>query len=539
MKSPSLPALVVCAAALLGGPIHAQDEFDPIAAELVDRAVVMKLPDGVRRVRLRVRDGNGMWKTRTIAHLEGNEGYLKLRLPDGVAEDDLDVTASWTDPFPHAFYQGATNHAGTESEGALRAGPNFGPQAFEDSGSDPGGAEPVVEESDIWKWRGSTLYFFNQYRGLQVIDVSDPGAPARLASVRINEYGEQMYLHPEEDVVILLTYDSTTGNGEVQLVAHESPHSLQKRAGFPVPGYILESRLIGTILYVVSRNSWQETATGPDGATHISWRSGLAVTKIDLSDPSDPRADPPLTLTSDQYNYWGAQVQATSKALLVSTNAYDSGLRQSISTVHVVDISDPGVPPTVTHHLPVKGQVLKKFNLNLDGHILTVASQVWRWSTNNRRSFASVETFDLTRSTPRLAELEFANNESITATRFVGDLLYVVTFLRVDPLFVISLADPARPTLLSELVIPGFSTHLEPLGDEALISIGVEGSQIAVSWFDVRDPTNVPPPRASISAPKRDGPGPRQTGTRRPSDSSRMTGCSWCLSRARSPEKAG
>ena len=166
-----------------------------------------------------------------------------------------------------------------------------------------------------------------------------------------------MYLHPEEDLVILLTYDSSTGNGRVDLVAHELTHVLQQRASFPLPGYILESRLVGNILYVVSRNSWQETNTDADGTVHVAWRSGLAVTKIDLDDPDNPVASPPLTLSSDRYNYWGAQVQATSKALLVSTNAYDQVSRQSLSTIHVIDISDPAATPRVTHHLPVPGPV--------------------------------------------------------------------------------------------------------------------------------------------------------------------------------------
>ncbi len=84
-----------------------------------------------------------------------------------------------------------------------------------------------------------------------------------------------------------------------------------------------------------------------------------------------------------------------------------------------------------------------------------------------------------------LAQLEFANDESITATRFSGYLLYVVTVLQIDPLFIIDLADPRDPRLLGELEAPGFSTHLEPYGEDSLISVGVEGNQLAVSWFDV------------------------------------------------------
>jgi uncharacterized secreted protein with C-terminal beta-propeller domain len=490
MKRNQIFCLFVVLAAVLGGPVAQADDFETIEASLRGRAVVMELPDGVRRVRVRVRQPDGSWQLCTIAHLAGTERYLKLRLPDGAGEDDIEIAASYSDPFPHSHYLGQSAFGTTTADGSAVAGP-MSPDRFGDAAADPT-EEAAVEESDIWKWRGRTLYFFNQYRGLQVIDVSDPAAPERLASHRLPSSGEQMYLHPSADLVVLLTYDSGTGNGEVVLVRHPSRHELHERESFPVPGYILESRMVGTILYVVSRHSFEERLVDPDtGAEHVTWRSGLAITKIDLGDPDHPVAHPPVPLASESYNYWGAQVQATSQALLISTNAYDAARRQTISTVHVVDISDPDVPPAVTRRLPVAGQVLDKFNMRLDGGVLTVVSQVWRGSTIRQR-YASVETFDLAGSPgggeSRLGHLEFAQNESITATRFVGDLCYVVTFLRIDPLFVVSLADPARPELLGELEIPGFSTHLEPFGADALISVGVEGSQIAVSWFDVSDP---------------------------------------------------
>lgn len=489
MKNPTHLLILVVFALGLWTPSTAEEEtFDPIDAQLVDRAVVMKLPDGIRRVRLRVKSEDGTWNVHTIAHLEGTEGFLKLRLPDGITEDRLEVSASRTDPFPYSFYQGASAHGATESDGS-----NAGPpeqQAFAaDRAGDAEGGQETVEESDIWKWRGSTLYFFNQYRGLQVVDVSDPAAPTRLASLRVESRGERMYLHPSDDLVILLTQNSTTGQGQVELVDHESKHVLKHQQAVEVPGYILESRMVGKILYVVSRSTWVDRTTNPDGSIQAVSRSGLNITKVDLNDPENPVTTDSLRLDGSNYSFWSAQVQATSSdALLISTRRYDRELRQSFSTVHVIDISDPSRDPYVSHHLPVAGHVLKKFDMHLRGKILTVVSQVWRGGANRLR-YASVETFDISKSEPRLDHIEFANNESITASRVVGDLLYVVTFLRIDPLFVIDLRHPSQLRILSELEIPGFSTYLEPLDEETLLSIGVEGSQIAVSWFDVSDPT--------------------------------------------------
>jgi len=484
--------LVSASLLLLTNPSPAaEDVFEVVDAQLIDRAVTLKVPEGVRRIRLRVKTAEGDWETCSLAHLSGREGMLKLRLPDGVEAADIEVAASWTDPLPYEFYTGPTDF---DPESGNRAGARASPgdAEFTDTGLDEQNGQ-TVEESDIWKWRGNTLYFFNQYRGLQVIDVADPNLPKRLASMRVPSGGEQLYLHPEADYAVLLTYNYSTGKGETLIVEHTAEDELIERSAIQVPGYILESRMVGTMLYVVARNSWQESSANPDtGIEHINWKSGISILKIDLADPASPIVSDSLDLQNDEHDYWGGQVQATAEALMIATNAYDSQLRQSISTVHVIDISDPREPPSLAHQVPVRGQVLNKFNLYLRNNILTVVSQVWRWSENRRR-YASVETFDLSQppgvSIEPLASMELANNESITASRFSGGLLYLVTFLRVDPLFIISLEDPSDLKLLSELEVPGFSTHLEVVED-GLISVGVEDSRIAVSWFDVSDKAN-------------------------------------------------
>ena len=172
MKSLSFWALVLAFSSLVYIPVSANNEFEEMDAELRDRAVVLQLPDGIRRIRLRILDDQGNWQTHTIAHLKGTEGFLKLRVPDGVEKGDIEVSASWSDPFPYEFYAGETDFDPSEPDG------NTNRAGFADvEGGDQAVSEPTVEESDIWKWRDSMLYFFNQYRGLQVIDATDPAAP--------------------------------------------------------------------------------------------------------------------------------------------------------------------------------------------------------------------------------------------------------------------------------------------------------------------------------------------------------------------------
>src|SRR3989339_837115 len=73
----------------------------------------------------------------------------------------------------------------------------------------------------------------------------------------------------------------------------------------------------------------------------------------------------------------------------------------------------------------------------------------------------------------------------------------MVTFKQTDPLFVIDLKDPKRPTVLGELKIPGFSNYLHPYDANTMIGIGkdtdvnewggVTTRAIKLSLFDVSD----------------------------------------------------
>lgn len=101
---------------------------------------------------------------------------------------------------------------------------------------------------------------------------------------------------------------------------------------------------------------------------------------------------------------------------------------------------------------------------------------------------------------PRLVQVGrvagLGRGERIFAVRFVGDRGYVVTFREVDPLYVLDLSDPTRPSVEGELKILGYSAYLHPLGEHLLLGVGqdaTEGGRLKgtqVSLFDVSDPTD-------------------------------------------------
>jgi len=79
-------------------------------------------------------------------------------------------------------------------------------------------------------------------------------------------------------------------------------------------------------------------------------------------------------------------------------------------------------------------------------------------------------------------------NEALYGVRFLGRRAYAVTFERIDPLYVIDLADPTDPKLAGRLEVAGVSDFLHPVTDDLLLGLGIAASGgIKLELFDVSD----------------------------------------------------
>ncbi len=74
---------------------------------------------------------------------------------------------------------------------------------------------------------------------------------------------------------------------------------------------------------------------------------------------------------------------------------------------------------------------------------------------------------------------DVAPGERIYSVRFMGDRAYMVTFKKVDPLFVIDLKDPKKPTILGALKIPGYSDYLHPYDENHIIGFGKDTIELS------------------------------------------------------------
>ena len=446
--------------------------------------VTAYVPSGVMRVTLEGRErlGPGGWEPRAVTRLDGTGGEVTIRLPRAATSEMMRVRADASDPLPASFYGGVSTFF--EAAGA-GAGP--GAVDFRNNAGDVAtpGAMPVQEqnrevvESDIWKIRGTTLYFFNQLRGLQVIDITNPDAATVRGTLELPAAGEDLYVLGDSQVVLLARNGCDYNQSEV-LVVKDAGGDPSVTARLPLPGYIVESRLVGTALYVAAQ-AYRPVA----GTTNSTWEWGTQVSSYDLSDPAAPAARSTLW-----YSGYGLVVQATDRLLFVVTQD-PSNWWQSI--IRSIDISNPDGTMHAYESIRTAGRVPDKFKLRWQEGILTTISEDWR-TVAGRRLTTKLETFRLPDprsagpgSVVKLGELELGAGEQLHATRFDGDRVYVVTFFRIDPLWVVDLSNPASPHIAGSVNVPGWSTFIQPLGDR-LVTIGIEGSRVAVSLFGVVDP---------------------------------------------------
>ena len=471
-------------------------------------AVTVQVPSGVRRITLesRPRLGGGTWKPRAVLLPTNDVPEVTLTLPAAETSEVLRVVTDDAASLgvPTRFLQGSAVAGPQVSPNPPSDASGGGPLVNKGTTSLEVGADrnsltaaPTIQESDIWKFSGDSLYFFNQQRGLQVIDVARPAAPTLRGVLPIVAQGEQMYVLPAKadsgEWLALLTQPECRWDATEVLLVQSADRGPRVGASVTLPGHPVESRLIGNILVVASQGWTNRPVSASDPQGPSVFESLTWVSALDLSDPVQP-----VLRSTVESKAMVQAIHATDTRLFVAITRDAGGVADPANPkeilpptygVTVYDLSDPSGSIRPMGTFGTAGRVADKFKFGVQGEVVTVVSQIdprWRSTGVVDPSIVSLETFSLQNpSKPeRLARLNLVTNESVFATRYDGDRAYVVTFRRVDPLWIVDLSDPKAPAVRGELKVPGWSTYIEPMGDR-LLAMGVEEGRAAISLFDV------------------------------------------------------
>lgn len=257
------------------------------------------------------------------------------------------------------------------------------------------------------------------------------------------------------------------------------------------------------------------TRTNADGTTE----SGNLVSWQNLYRPADPDGFGVVSVVNldvdDDAKFVATGVVAepgliysSTEALYLTDTNYDwQGRNRTNTDIYKFKFEGRGATPVAFGSVP--GRILNQYSMGEYNNHLRVATTIdptWFFDENTgtggqvTQSSNNVYILGQTNSALDIVgRIEnIAPGESIQSARFLGDRGYLVTFLQIDPLFTVDLADPANPRVVGELKVPGFSTFLTPIDANHILAVGqyVPPPETPGNWgvqlsiFDVTDFAN-------------------------------------------------
>lgn len=171
----------------------------------------------------------------------------------------------------------------------------------------------------------------------------------------------------------------------------------------------------------------------------------------------------------------------------MTTTSYEFG--QQYTNIRKIYVKGRYIRPFADAR--VLGYIKNQFSLDEYGQFLRIATTSFDSGVSTNNVF--VLNYFLR---PYGSLTDVARTETIFSCRYVGKRLYLVTFRRTDPFFVISLRNHRAPKILGELKVTGFSNYLHPYDETTIIGLGRQadfnGRQLGlkISLFDVSDVNN-------------------------------------------------
>ena len=411
--------------------------------------------------------------------------------------------------------------AGSAEEGARKSADDSSGSGS--SGSSSGGGSGShsetykqvegVDEGDIVKTDGKYLYIASADGTESIRIYSAVDKPERVAAIypentadptadphesdgenASDVFVEEMYLHDGKLIAVCMTYgedysyDTMAGVYDVSDV-----ENIKLVDQFRQSGYYSASRMIGDELYLVSSHSFIDYENEMD--IPVCYRGGekqeipienvysvedpteaamLIVGGFDLKNGSkDVQSSALIGTVENVYcnenNMFIYTTKWTNNTIVDYgfSERYVSKQREPITTqIYKVSLKD-GI--AFTAYGEVEGWLDSRYSLDEKDGYLRVAATV-----ENAVYEESNVLYILDKDLKEVGSVKgIAENESIKAVRYVGDVAYVITYEQTDPLFVIDVSDPTNPTVLGEVKIDGFSTMLVPIDENTVLGIGV------------------------------------------------------------------
>ena len=406
-----------------------------------------------------------------------------------------------------------------------------------------------VDEADIVKTDGEYIYYVvngvlhivkaNTLEVVSNIKVNNENEKFSISEIFLKDnkvvlLGNGYVLEPpivemnsEEKVMSDSVRISTLQTAKAIVYNIENKNAPQKEREVALEGNYLNSRMVGDNLYLISRKfayfygdvedytilpAMKDSLTGDEEIKRINCtdivyfegtedRSFMVVGGFNINENEE--------VCIETFFGAGDTVYANEKNLYLTQMTWK---RNSGTTIYKFGLEDAKIKLLAKGE--VEGSLNNQFSMDeYDGNLRVATTSYQTEDSPNYGVFDGiVSSIVATRKTTNnlyildenleeIGKIEnLAKDEEIYSVRFVGKIGYIVTFKEIDPLFVIDLSDPTKPTVKGELKIPGYSSYLHPYDENHIIGIGyntkdngyggITNSTMKMSMFDVSDLEN-------------------------------------------------
>lgn len=359
-----------------------------------------------------------------------------------------------------------------------------------------------VDEADIIKNDGKYIYYANNnqikiYEGDRLISCIDDIIDEQQTDASDeflygqSDYIDSIYIREDRLVINVNSYDYDDNDSKsfakcyiYDLSDITAPSLIES---FEQSGSCLTSRMIGSQLYMISRNyiyqckdiedcyittcKGEEKCTLPASSIYHGDSSDdnnfIVISSIDIEScqrSAEPKA----------FYGCGTDVYCNTKNLYLTLFGVNE------TEIIKAELDDGNI--NFTAKGKVNGYIHNQFSMDERDGYFRIAT------TDNKAN----NLYVLDENLNKIGEVTgFAEGESIESVKFIGSMAYVITFEQTDPLFVIDLSDPASPIIKGSVEITGFSSQLVSVDENTLLGIGYSDEWgIKFALFDISNASN-------------------------------------------------
>ena len=358
-----------------------------------------------------------------------------------------------------------------------------------------------IVEADIFAADGDILYVLNSYRGLLIFDMANPDQPELVGRLPFQAHPVDMYVRDGRAYMVVSDYfvywqwdpdaDPLGFHGSQVLVADITDPTAPVEVGsFLVEGEITDTRMVGDVLYAVSKRNpeyWRYNT--------VDWEDRTWVSSLNIADPS-------AIEEIDRITFQGTStlIHVAPHAIFVAAvdpNYYlTSEDYEQETLVTYVDIADPDGVLRERGSIYIPGYIADKFKMDYHDATLRVFSQRWYGSNDSVIHMVDLSTPD---ELSIVGSLDIGEEDygTLMATRFSGPRAFAMTNeyfsgYDVEELHTLDLSDPTLPRVAATIQIDMDVSHFEVRGDR-LLGLGRTdyimnaGRLVQLSVYDVSD----------------------------------------------------